>query len=59
MSLLGNRVVRTEDPRFLTGQSGYVADLPIPDAAHVVFVRSPVAHATITSIETAAAAALG
>lgn len=35
MSLLGNRVLRTEDPRFLTGQSQYVADIELPGAAHI------------------------
>ncbi len=52
MSLLGNRVVRTEDPRFLTGQSQYVADLDLGDAAEVVYVRALMAHAEITNIDT-------
>ncbi len=51
MSILGNRVVRTEDPRFLTGNASYVADRHADNAAHVVFVRSLMAHAHITSIE--------
>lgn len=55
MSILGNRVVRTEDPRFLTGDSNYVADLDFPDAVHAVFVRSLMAHAELRSIETALA----
>jgi len=57
MSILGNRVVRTEDPRFLTGGSTYVADLDHPGAAHAVFVRSLMAHADITSIDVSEAAA--
>lgn len=51
MSILGNRVLRTEDPRFLTGSSRYVADREVDNAAHVVFVRSLMAHASITSID--------
>ena len=49
-SLLGNRVLRTEDPRLLTGAATYLADLPLERALRAVFVRSDVAHGTITSI---------
>lgn len=55
MSILGNRVVRTEDERMLTVGGTYVEDLPLDGAAHVVYVRSPLAHARITSIDTAEA----
>ena len=58
MSILGTRVVRTEDPRLLTAGGTYVDDLRIPelaDAARVTFVRSPIAHAGITGIDTSAA----
>jgi len=54
MSILGNRVLRTEDPRFLTVGGSYVADLRDPlleGALHVAFVRSMVAHGTITGID--------
>ena len=52
MSILGNRVLRTEDPKFLTTGGTYVGDVELPDgAAHVVFVRSTIAHATIASID--------
>lgn len=54
MSILGTRVVRTEDPRLLTVGGVYVDDLREPaltGAAHVTFVRSPVAHARITGID--------
>jgi aerobic carbon-monoxide dehydrogenase large subunit len=50
-SILGNRVVRVEDPRMLTEGGRYVEDLPFENAAWVVYVRSPYAHATITSID--------
>lgn len=55
-SILGNRVTRVEDPRFLTTGGRYVADIPLEGAAHVVYVRSPYAHAEITSIDLADAA---
>jgi carbon-monoxide dehydrogenase large subunit len=50
-SILGNRVVRVEDPRFLTSGGNYVDDIRFPGEAHVVYVRSPYAHATIESID--------
>ncbi len=52
MSILGNRVLRTEDPRFLLTGGSYAADLDLPGAAHVVFVRSTAASGTVLSIET-------
>lgn len=57
-SFLGNRVLRTEDPRFLSGEGTYIQNLDLPDGLHAVFVRSPIAHAEITAIETAEAAAM-
>jgi carbon-monoxide dehydrogenase large subunit len=58
MSILGTRVVRTEDPRLLTAGGVYVDDLRVPElegAARVTFVRSPIAHAAITGIDISAA----
>jgi len=43
MSILGTRVVRTEDPRLLTAGGTYVDDLRVPElatAGRVTFVRS-------------------
>ena len=57
-SLLGTRVLRTEDPRLLTGVATYIPDLPFDDLLHAVFVRSEVAHGTIKSIDTAEASAM-
>ena len=57
-SLLGTRVLRTEDPRLLTGVARYIPDLQFDDLLHAVFVRSEVAHGTIRSIDTAEAAAM-
>src|SRR5580700_5903997 len=58
MSILGTRVIRTEDPRLLTSGGVYVDDLREPDLAGAVratFVRSTIAHALITGIDTVAA----
>ncbi len=52
MSILGNRVQRVEDPDLLTGVATYVNDVTMPSAAaHVVYVRAPLAYARIESIE--------
>ncbi len=58
MSILGTRVVRTEDPRLLTAGGTYVDDLRVPEmdgAVQVTFVRSPLAHALITGVDVSAA----
>ncbi len=55
---VGSAVKRLEDPRLLTGQGSFVADLFTAETLHLAFRRSEYAHAAITGIETAAAAAL-
>jgi aerobic carbon-monoxide dehydrogenase large subunit len=50
-SVLGNRVVRVEDPRFLTAGGTYVEDVVLPGATWLTYVRSPMAHATITGYD--------
>ena len=58
MSILGTRVLRTEDPRFLTSGGVYTEDVVddrLAGACHVFFVRSPVAHARILAIDVTAA----
>ena len=52
MSILGNRVLRKEDPKFLTVGGTYVDDVRLAGAVHVVYVRSSFAHARILSIGT-------
>ena len=52
---------RREDPTLITGQAHYVDDLRLPSGqsvAHMVVVRSPYAHAKITSIQLDAARSL-
>ncbi|HZZ48278.1 MAG TPA: xanthine dehydrogenase family protein molybdopterin-binding subunit [Pseudonocardia sp.] len=51
-SILGTEVRRLEDPELISGRGTYVDNLDFPNALHLVFVRSPFAHARITSIET-------
>jgi carbon-monoxide dehydrogenase large subunit len=57
-SILGNAVVRLEDPTLLTGAAKYVDDLESANAARVVFVRSSVAHGTVRSVDVDAAATM-
>ncbi|MBI2709265.1 MAG: xanthine dehydrogenase family protein molybdopterin-binding subunit [Actinobacteria bacterium] len=51
MSILGTRVLRKEDPRFLTEGGRYVADLVLDGALCATYVRSPMAHAHIVAID--------
>ncbi|GDX28803.1 carbon-monoxide dehydrogenase large subunit [Actinomycetes bacterium] len=61
-SILGNRVLRKEDPKFLTEGGKYVDDLldepMLAGAVHVTYARSTVAHGNITSIDTSDAKAM-
>ncbi|WP_108263555.1 hypothetical protein [Mangrovicoccus ximenensis] len=47
---------RHEDARLLTGRGRYADDLKLPGMVHAAIVRSPLAHARILGIDTAAAA---
>src|SRR5919108_667412 len=49
--LIGARVQRKEDYRFLTGTGQYTDDVALPRQTYAVFVRSPHAHARIKSIK--------
>src|SRR4051812_11279712 len=51
-SLIGARVARKEDYRFLTGAGQYTDDVALPGQTYAAFVRSPHAHATLKSIRT-------
>ena len=60
MSILGTRVLRTEDPRFLSTGGVYtedVVDERLAGACHVFFVRSPLAHARVTDVDVSGALA--
>jgi carbon-monoxide dehydrogenase large subunit len=56
--LIGQRVKRREDPRLIQGRGTYVDDLKVTGMRHLAFKRSDVAHGTITSIDTSAAATM-
>lgn len=49
--------MRREDEPLLRGEAQFVADVELADAAFVHYVTSTVAHATIASLDTTAAAA--
>ncbi|WP_299646653.1 xanthine dehydrogenase family protein molybdopterin-binding subunit [uncultured Jannaschia sp.] len=55
---IGASPKRREDVRFLTGKGRYTDDINLMGQAHVVFLRSDVAHGRITSIDTSAAEAM-
>ena len=48
--LVGARIARKEDYRFLTGTGQYTDDVALPNQAYAAFVRSPHAHARIRKI---------
>src|SRR5262245_40103577 len=48
---IGDRVLRKEDKRFLTGRGRFTDDINLRGQLYCVFVRSTHAHATIKSID--------
>jgi aerobic carbon-monoxide dehydrogenase large subunit len=52
---VGQKVVRKEDARLVTGHGRYVDDVVLPGMLHAHFVRSDLARARITSIDVSAA----
>jgi carbon-monoxide dehydrogenase large subunit len=52
---IGASVKRREDVRFLTGRGRYTDDINRPGQAYVHFLRSDVAHGTLSRVDTAAA----
>src|SRR5882672_10927885 len=54
-SYIGKVVPRPNLERLMQGRGLYVSDMELPRMAHVVFLRSPHAHAKITGIDAAAA----
>ena len=52
---VGGGILRKEDPELLTGQGRFVDDISLPGMQWMAFVRSPVAHANLTSVDTSAA----
>src|SRR5215472_1712572 len=58
LNVIGTRILRKEDPRFLVGRGRFVDDVALPNMAHAAVLRSPHAHARIKSIDKGAAQAL-
>ncbi len=52
---LGRARLRKEDARLLTGQTNWTDNIVLPGMLHMCFVRSPFAHARITSVDVSAA----
>jgi carbon-monoxide dehydrogenase large subunit len=55
---VGARVLRVEDPRILTGRGRYVDDVVLPGMLHAAFLRSPVPHGRLVSVDVSEACAL-
>jgi carbon-monoxide dehydrogenase large subunit len=53
--LIGQRIERREDARFLTGRGQYTDDIILPRQSYGYFLRSPYAHARIKGVNTGAA----
>jgi aerobic carbon-monoxide dehydrogenase large subunit len=51
----GARIERNIDPKLLRGEGAFVDDIPLTNALHAAFLRSPVARARIRSIDVSAA----
>src|ERR671916_12480 len=52
---VGRALKRKEDPRLIMGGATYTDDMVLPGMLYAAIVRTPEAHARITSIDTAAA----
>jgi carbon-monoxide dehydrogenase large subunit len=51
VKFVGDRHLRKEDPRLLTGHGRFVGDIALPGMLHVALVRSPHAHARIVRMD--------
>jgi carbon-monoxide dehydrogenase large subunit len=56
--VIGERVLRREDSRLLTGRGRYLDDHDVPGLAHVAILRSAAPHARIQAIDVSAARGL-
>jgi aerobic carbon-monoxide dehydrogenase large subunit len=52
---IGKRRARKEDARLVTGQTNWTDNIQLPGMLHVCYVRSPMAHARIRSVDVSAA----
>jgi carbon-monoxide dehydrogenase large subunit len=51
----GRARLRKEDERLITGQTNWTDNIQLPGMLHIAFLRSPYAHARITSVDVSAA----
>ena len=51
----GARIERNIDPKLLRGEGAFVDDIPLTNALHTAFLRSPIARARIKTIDASAA----
>ncbi|ROZ78776.1 xanthine dehydrogenase family protein molybdopterin-binding subunit [Ramlibacter sp. WS9] len=54
----GKNVRRAEDPALVAGRGRFTDDIALPGQVHMVFLRSPYAHARIVSIDVGACLAM-
>jgi carbon-monoxide dehydrogenase large subunit len=54
-AIIGQPQLRKEDARLITGQARWTENIVLPGMLHATVLRSPMAHARITSIDTSAA----
>ncbi|HEV2936968.1 MAG TPA: xanthine dehydrogenase family protein molybdopterin-binding subunit, partial [Streptosporangiaceae bacterium] len=52
---IGKPRARKEDARLVTGQTNWTDNIVLPGMVHVAYLRSPMAHARITSVDVSAA----
>src|SRR6516164_6141229 len=52
---LGKARLRKEDERLITGQTNWTDNITLPGMLHIAFLRSPYAHARITSVDVSGA----
>jgi len=55
---VGKPRARKEDARLVTGETNWTDNIVLPGMLHLAFVRSPLAHARITKVDTSAAGKL-
>ena len=54
-SMIGSKVERTEDKKFITGKGRYTADITLHGQSYAFFIRSPHARAKIKKVDIAKA----
>ncbi len=57
MGAIGRPIRRKEDARLVTGNTNWTDNIQLPGTLHMAFLRSSIAHAKITRIDTSAAKA--